>query len=399
MTSHHRARGSLPALTLTRRSLLLRVTATGLTATALAAFAPRGSRAADPATAGLDEALRATLGQGLPGVALSVERAGELIYSGVAGLASVEQEVPLTLNHRFRLGSVAKASTAIAVLQLDEEGVLSLDDTVTKWLDDPAAGRIPNVDRVTLRQLLNHTSGIYDYLDENDSPIVAALLGGDADWSKVWTVDELLAYADGANHAPYFAPGEGWAYSNTGYVLLGLIVERATNHRLADEVRDRVLAPLALDETFLAEGADIPDGTVDCYQALGGELVNMTEINLSFAWACGWTVSTMADFVRFGRAVLDGDLLSPASFEEQFAIVPFPQAPESGVGFGMGVWTLPSSYGQLVGLGGDGPGFTANLARLPTDDLTVAVLLNSAGLDYGTDRVRDAALGAVLGPR
>jgi D-alanyl-D-alanine carboxypeptidase len=399
MATPRSATPSVRTHTLTRRDLLLRATAAGLTATALATFAPRGSRAADPATAGLDEVLRSAVARGLPGAALRVERAGQPLYAGAAGFASTERQTPLTVNHRFRLGSVAKAATATVVLQLVEEGALSLDDTVTKRLVDPAVGRIPNVDRITLRQLLNHTSGIYDYLDENDSPLVASLLGGDADWSKVWTIAELLAFADGANHAPYFEPGQGWAYSNTGYVLLGLIVERAIGHRLADEVRSRVHAPLALNETFLAEGAEIPDGTVDCYQALGGELVNMTAVNLSWAWACGWTVATIADFARFGRAVLAGELLSPASHREQFALVGDPRMLASGAGMGMGVWAVPSPYGRLIGMGGDGPGFMASLSRLVAQDLTVVVLLNSAGVDNGTGGVRDAALGAVLGPR
>lgn len=267
---------------------------------------------------------------------------------------------------------------------------MSLDDTVAEWLDDPAVGRIPNVDRITLRPLLDHTSGIYDYMDEDDSPIVETLLAGN-EWTRVWTVDEMLAFADGAKHAPYFEPGQGWAYSNTGYVLLGLIVERATGHRLADEVRSRVHAPLALKETFLAEGAEIPDGTVDCYQALDGKLTNMTAVNLSLAWACGWMVATISDCARFGRAVLDGELLSPAAHKEQFARVEDPQIPMS-----MGVWAEPSPYSQLLGMSGGGPGFSAKLARLVAQDLTVVVLLNSADVDPRIDEVRDAALEAVL---
>lgn len=395
MTTQYADSDSVLVHTLNRR-LLLQTAAAGLAATALATFAPRSARTADPATAGLEQALQSFVARGLPGVSLYVERAGEAVFAKTAGFASVERQIPLTSAHRFRLGSVAKASTATVVLQLVEEGALSLDDTVTEWLDDPATGRIPNVDRITLRQLLNHTGGIYDYADEEDSPFWQVYLGDNPDWTRVWTIPELLAYADGASHAPYFAPGESWAYSNTGYVLLGLVVERVTGHRLADEVRDRVLVPLSLNETFLAEGAAIPAGTADCYHALAGELVNVTLINLSWAWACGWTVSTMADFARFGRTMLDGALVSPASHREQFAFVPDPRF--ASVGWGMGVWSQPSAHGQVVGLGGDGPGFTANLARLAKVDLTVAVLLNSAGGDAGTGDIRDEAFGALLGP-
>jgi D-alanyl-D-alanine carboxypeptidase len=382
---------------LNRRAFFLQTAAAGLAATALATFAPRGTRAADPASAGLDEVLQSFIARGLPGVSLYVERAGEPVYAGTAGFASIEQKTPLTAAHRFRLGSVAKPFAATVVLQLVEEGVLSLDDTVARWLDDPIVARIPNVDQVTLRQLLNHTSGIYDFRDEEDSPFIQdAFLGPDADWARVWTALELLAYADGAKHAPYFAPGQGWHYSNTGYILLGLIVEQATGNAYGDEMRDRILVPLALSDTFLADGAVIPNGTVDCYHLLDSELLNVTAINLSSAGVAGALVATMADFARFGRALFDAELVSPASYQEQFTFVPDPQF--ASFGWGMGVWSGATPYGDVVGIGGDGPGFTANLSRLVAQDLTVAVLLNSAGTDAGTGQIRDEALQAVLGP-
>ena len=135
----------------------------------------------------------------------------------------------------------------------------------------PAVARIPHVERITLRQLLTHTSGIYDYQDETDSPFYQdAFFGPGADWSRVWTPPELLAYADGARHAPYFAPGQGMAYANTNYVLLGLLVEAATGRPFQDELRDRILGPLALDRTTLEEGAALPEDVVNGYQLLRG---------------------------------------------------------------------------------------------------------------------------------
>src|SRR5688572_29692036 len=112
---------------------------------------------APPAT--LEEVLRAGLDRRLPGVALRVERGRAVVFDGAAGLASLEQQTPLVPTDRFGVGSVTKPFTAVLVLQLVDDGVLTLDDTVTKWLDDPVVGRVPHVDRITLRQLLNHTSG------------------------------------------------------------------------------------------------------------------------------------------------------------------------------------------------------------------------------------------------
>src|SRR5215216_5880298 len=309
-----------------RRTLLLQAAAAGLAASVLAAQPFPGARAAgaaDPLSVGLDEVLHAAVAGGLPGVALAVERAGKPLYSGAAGLASIEQETPLAATDRFRIFSLAKSFTAIVTLQLVDEGVLSLDDPVTRWLDDPAVGRIPNVDRITLRQLLTHASGIYDYLDEADSPFwTDAFFGPEADWTRVWTPRELIAYAEGANHAPYFAPGQGEHYSNTGYELLGLVVEAATGRSFGEELRARILEPLALADTFLVEGGTMPEGTVDGYHGLDGELFNVTATNVSWAWAAGGMVSTLADLARFARAAYGGELLAPASFAAMFTATP-----------------------------------------------------------------------------
>src|SRR5215213_1045467 len=164
MFTHDTATSSIRRKRVNRRRLL-QTTAAGLTATAVAGFAgstPHSTRAAAPKNVDLDAVLQSVIDAGLPGVALYVEQGGAPIYAGVAGYASVESKTPLSGNHRFRLGSVAKQFTSTVVLQLVEEGVLSLDDTVTKWLNEPAVLAIPNVERTTLRQLLNHTSGIYD---------------------------------------------------------------------------------------------------------------------------------------------------------------------------------------------------------------------------------------------
>jgi D-alanyl-D-alanine carboxypeptidase len=388
---------------LTRRSLIavapgvLTVSALPLPVQAMARETPTAaSPVASPSASDLDAVLSAAVERGLPGVALAMERGDDLVYSGVAGVARIEDETPVSTTDRFRLGSITKAFTAVIVLQLADEGVLTLDDTVTAWLDDPAVGRIPNVDTATVRQLLNHTSGIYDYADDTDSQFVQdAYLAPDADWTKVWTIEELLAYADAANHAAYFAPGEGFYYSNTGYLLLGLIVERATGHPFTDELKTRILDPLSMNDTSLEMGKAVSGDVVDCYAPLGGELVNVTALNLTWAWTAGAIASTTADLLRFARAVFDGELLSPASFKEMFTYTPEPRLP--GAGWGMGVWIVPSPNGDLVSGGGGGPGFSASMVRLPEENLTVVAATNTEGGDEGIDVVRDEAIRTVIG--
>lgn len=387
---------------LTRRSLI--AAAPGMSALsvlrrplqAMARQTPTASSpVASPSAVDLDTVLATAVERGLPGVAIAIERDVDLVYAGAAGFASVEEKTRVTTADRFRLGSITKAFTAIVVLQLAEEGVLTLDDTVTSWLDEPEVGRIPNVDTATVRQLLNHTSGIYDYLDEDDSQFVQdAYLASDADWTKVWTVPELLAYAAGTSHAPYFAPGDGFHYSNTGYLLLGLIVEKATGRPFSDELKARILDPLSLHDTSLEMDKVVSDNVVDCYAQIDGELVNVTMLNLTWAWTAGAMVSTMTDLLRFARAVFDGALLSPASFKEMFTYTPEPQLP--GAGWGMGVWTVPSPNGDLVSGGGGGAGFTASMVRLQGENLTVAAATNTEGGGEGIDVVRDEAIRTVL---
>ena len=294
---------------------------------------PDPGRGRRPTT--LDAVLQAGLDRGLPGVALRVERGNEVVFDGAAGFASREQQTPVAPTDRFGVGSVTKTFTAILVLQLVDEEVLTLDDTVTQWLDDPVVARIPNVDRITLRQLLTHTSGIYDVFDD-DSPFWQdAYLGEGADWTRVWTPLEVLAYADGAKHAPYFAPGEGIHYSNTGYILLGLILEQATGQEYAERLHARILDPLGLADTFFASTEPVPGGKVDAYQLIDGELVNVSAIDLSSPGTAGGMVSTTRDLARFAEALFGGKLLRPATLEEMVTFIP---SGRPGLEVGMGVF-------------------------------------------------------------
>jgi D-alanyl-D-alanine carboxypeptidase len=377
MIHHDHAALRESGLLLDRRTLLLAATG-GLAAVALAASLPANAAHAQatPAGSGLDQVLAAGLDQGLPGIALAVERKGELIYSGAAGMASVEQARPLATNDRFRIYSITKTFTATVVYQLADEGVLTLDDTVAMWLNSPEVERIPNSHQATIRQLLNHTSGIYDFLDDDDSPFWEdAFLGAQADWTKIWTLPELLAYADEANHTPYFAPGEGLHYSNTNYLLLGMIIEKATGTDLGAALQSRIFMPLDLKDTSFATGGTVPSDLIDGYQLLDNQRVNVSMINLSWVWAAGAIVSTTADLLRFATATSTGELLSPASFEEMFTFVPsdYPQ-----MAFGGGLYRMDSPSGTLVGMDGGSAGFNSSMMWLPEEEVTVIVMFNQA---------------------
>jgi len=332
----------------------------------------------------IDEVLQAGLDRGLVGVALRVERGDEVVYDRAAGLASIEHAVPATPEDRFRVASVTKTFTAVLILQMVDDGVLSLDDTVSEWLDDPVVARIPNVDRIMIRQLLNHTSGVYNYFDD-DSPFWQdAYFGPGADWTRIWTPQELLAYADGSRHDPYFAPGESSRYSNTGYVLLGLIIEKAGGQSFTEQLQARILDPLGLANTFIAATEPVPSGTVDAYHLIEGEIVNVSTIHLSALWTAGGMVSTTQDLARFIDALLGGELLQPATLEEMLTFVPF-ERPGFEAGLGAARWQTPA--GEFIGHGGDGPGSTARMYRLADADLTVVLLTNTGGDEDTVDAV------------
>jgi D-alanyl-D-alanine carboxypeptidase len=205
---------------------------------------------------------------------------------------------------RFRIGSTTKAFTATVVLQLAGEGRLRLDDTVQRWLP----GALPYSGDVTVRQLLSHTGGVPDVLP----PVLDELLHGDR--LRAWSPQELVAYAAAR---PRTAPGV-WAYSNTDYTLLGLLVERVTGHRLERELARRIVRPLRLrDTSFPVRSPAIPGRHARGY-SLGedGRLHDVTRYSPSGAWAAGNGVSTLRDLERFQRALLGGRLLRPAQLRE-----------------------------------------------------------------------------------
>jgi CubicO group peptidase (beta-lactamase class C family)/pimeloyl-ACP methyl ester carboxylesterase len=342
--------------------------------------------------ASLEALLESGVEEGLTGVALAVDQNGEILFDGAAGLANRETNIPLAPSDRFRIYSITKTFTAVLVLQLVDQGILSLDDTVSQWLDDPAVARIPNVDGITIRQLLTHTSGVYDYYNGANSSFVDDAITGEAvDWSKLWTPQQVLAYVDGTRHAADFDPGQGVNYSDTGYILLGLIVEQAGGQSFTDQLHTRVLNPLGLADTFFAASEPVPGGTVEGYHRLGDELINVSGINLSWAWTQGGMVSTTNDLARFADALFSGELLEPASLEAMLTFLP---ADEQGREWGMGVAQAQTPMGGLIGMNGSGPGFVARMYRLPAG--TTVVLLTNTNLEDDTvNDIFEQALQAV----
>jgi len=339
---------------------------------------------ADDGIAGL---VSAAVEAGMPGVVATAWFSGEAAVTAAAGVANLETATPVTTADQFRIYSNTKTFTAIVALQLVEEGLIGLDTPildVLDVLDDPAVARIPHIEVITFRQVLNHSSGIYDYVDDAGPFFSDAFLGPEADWSKMWRPEELLAYADGSVSAPYFAPGEGSHYSNTNYILVGMVIERLTGSTFGDEVGRRILTPLGLHNTYFAAAQPAVEKTVSGYQSLDGQLVDVTAINLTWAWTAGGMVSTVGDLALFADAALSGSLLTAESFAEMTAFSDGATPVE-----GMGMYGTQILGRPAFGMDGESAGFSSSMITLPDEKLTVVLMTNVAPGGEPFERLRD----------
>jgi D-alanyl-D-alanine carboxypeptidase len=284
---------------------------------------------------------------------------------------------------RFRIGSITKTFVATVVLQLVGEGKLSLADTVERWVP----GLVPNGGAITVRQLLNHTSGLFSY-DEDREFLAAA----DRDPLRKWSPRELVAIATA--HEPHFAPGAGWSYSGTGYIVLGLIVERVSGNSLANELRRRVFAPLRLQATSLPTAPRIAGRHAHGYYVRPLEAAGVESPSL--AWAAGALVSNGDDLARFFRALLRGRLLRPQLLRAMQTTLE--SGAGAGHGLGLGAARLPC--GTVWGFSGGVAGYSTHAFSSDDGSRQAVLLVNVTGRtppDYESPRpVARAEVRALL---
>lgn len=260
--------------------------------------------------------------------------------SARAGTAARGTGRPMPHNGRFRIGSATKTFTATVVLQLVGEGRMSLEDTVEQWLPGVVRGNGNDGGRITVRQLLQHTSGIPDVMPE-----IPALNGADgyrAERFRTYTPEQLVGLA--LRHPPNFPPGTDWSYSNTNYILAAMIIHEVTGRSWAQEVNDRIIRPLGLRDTS-TPGAfpSILGPHAHGYAAFATDTsIDVTTLNPSMAVGSGSIISTTHDLNRFYTALLGGRLLAPAQLDEMTTTRP---APELGVRYGLGLGEIPLSCG------------------------------------------------------
>lgn len=288
----------------------------------------------------------------LPGMVVAVHREGQAAEIVATGRANLNNGRRMTGSDRFRVGSITKPMVATVILQLADENRLALDDAVSRFLP----GILPDADRLTIRQLLNHTSGLGDYLDD---PAF-----GDAVFdnpSRVWTPQELIAIADRLPRR--FAPGApgAWEYSNSNYILLGLIAEAVGNAPIGTLLRTRVFEPLGMTSSYYSTETSLLAPFAEGYVDLPGlpDFAVGTLVSPTTAGAAGAVVSTASDLLRFVEALATGALVSPAAQSARLTIVPASRArlPGTTFDFAYGLGVLVGD--GWIGHNGAVPGYEA----------------------------------------
>jgi CubicO group peptidase (beta-lactamase class C family) len=319
----------------------------------------------------------------IPGAIIYVDNPGQGSWATGLGIGNLASRQPMQVDNSMRIASITKTFTATVILQLVDQHKLRLDDPVSTYQPE-----VPNGANITIRELLNMTSGLLDYYD--DEGFVQATL---ADPYKVWQPEELLAIA--FKHPPYFAPGKGFHYSNTNYLLLGLIMEQLT-HLSAEKAFQRyIFGPLGLHESNLPplSSSAIPDPHAQGYSygtnfTGKGPTINVTDWNPSVAWTAGSMISTLHDLKIWAKALATGQLLSAATQKERLTwAVCAPAWLGKPLCYGLGV----SDSGGFLGHDGTIAGFQSWMGYQPQTGATIIVLTNLDTAPDGSPPADDLA--------
>lgn len=300
----------------------------------------------------------------------------EYRFEGVSGFADQKDEIQMSPEGAFRIGSITKTFTATVILQLAEDGVLTLDDSLAKWLPE-VANKLPNGNQITLHHLLAHTSGVFNIVEHE--AYFADLFGAmviDKETGNVSLAcvkrdpnDTLTRYVYGKD--ALFEPGAAWYYSNTNYALLGMVIEAAKEMPLAEAYRTQIYEPLGMSSTFLDCYEEPLTNVVHAYTGLGDAMTDVTELHESIGWAAGGLVSTAADLISFARGLFGGAL-----FDDPESLVAMTTA-TPGSTYGLGI----SLHEPYMGHAGWIAGFRSMLNYAPESDTVGVMLYNHDGAD------------------
>lgn len=336
--------------------------------------------ATDPALAAKVDAIaeRALAKPNGVGLSIAMAKGDQVVFSKGYGKADLEFDVPVNAQTMLRIGSVTKQFSAAAVMKLVEQGKLSLDDTLDKLLPDYPATAKP----VTLRQILQHTSGIWSYT--NDGAFMAR------DASLELTPEQLVATFK--DKPLDFDPGTKWSYSNSAYYLVGEIVAKASGRPYAQYVQEELFTPLGLTRTRYETNSEVVANRAQGYGFENGKLRNDRAIGADVPGAAGSLLSSAEDLVRWNIALVNGKVVSSESYRVMTTPGVLADGSPTGYGLGLGIGTFEGR--PNISHGGGIFGFTSMLAYLPDEKLSVAVISNCEALS--ADRVADSVIRAAL---
>jgi D-alanyl-D-alanine carboxypeptidase len=363
------------ALALT--TCLIAAACAGTTRSVSSASPPNAGASVDAAlTARLQAAIDSVRAQGqFPGMTLGVALADGRTIALASGYSDTLRRIAMRPTDRLLQGSVGKTYVAAVALQLVREGRLRLDERIATYLGGERwFSRLPNGGDITVRQLMNHTSGLVRY---EFNPAATAVLRQQP--FKVWTPEERLAFLFDTQ-AP-FAAGTSWDYSDTNYIVLGMIIERLTGRSYYDELRRRILVPLALRNTIPSDRRELP-GVVVGYAGpkndLGGYDASIVDgrmaINPQFEWTGGGVASTAEDLARWGKMLYEGRAFDSSLVREMVTGVPARLGPN--VRYGLAAMIRQTPLGPAWGHSGFFPGYATEMLYFPESRVAVAVQVN-----------------------
>jgi CubicO group peptidase (beta-lactamase class C family) len=336
------------------------------------------AREGDPTSAQVDIVLEAqSKAQKIPGVSLAVCRDGKIVKASGYGVANAEWGIPVTPATIFQTGSVGKQFTATAVMMLVEEGKLGLDDKISKFIPEAPV----TWNDVTVRSLLTHTSGIADYGGEEDT-----MGKGVINFRKDYSEEELVQAF--AKMPKDFPTGEKWSYSNTGYVLLGVIIHRVTGKFYGDFLQDRIFKPLGMTSTRIISEADIVPHRSSGYRLVNGELKNQEWVSPTLnTTADGALYTNVLDLAKWDAALDTTKLIKRSSLDAMWTPAKLTSGKTYPYGFG---WDLASKQGhRAVSHDGAWQGFTMSMSRYLDDRLTVIVMTNLDSDNSEPEKIAD----------
>jgi CubicO group peptidase (beta-lactamase class C family) len=351
------------------------------------------TRATIPTAEQLVEALFSSLIKPeAPGAAVLVAQNGRILFEKGYGAASVEHQVPATPKTKFRIGSITKQFTAAAILKLQEQGKLSVNDKLSRFIPD-----YPRGDEVTIHHLLTHTSGIHSFTSKPEF-MGSVTVGASPE-------EHIKSFKDD----PYdFDPGQKWSYNNSGYFLLGYIIEHVSGQSYGEYLHNTFFQPLGMKDTGVHEATAILEHEATGYSFEEGRFKKALNWDMSKAGGAGALYSTVGDLYRWNEALFNGQVLKESTLKAAFTPVAVEgddasKPKEEGYGYGWGIQKFRGL--REIAHGGGLNGFLSYLLRLPEEKFTVAVLVNCSPPAPGADpgglahEVAEFYLGEKLPPR